>query len=184
MFSVVTYGNWAWRFGLGADEWVGGNPPPTPPPLFVGLWASPIRKWGRFQYLEMLKNQEFSGLGHFARRNKKTRGSKNVRDTFPVISVTSILSQLPYTAKTKNWGQNKKNTQDYRIPIGPKRGSRLDSQKRSCFQALDRGCTRAADPRHPNNWGGLRNRERLVTGIMGTPILFPNCGGLKENMNS
>jgi len=34
------------RCGLGADEWVGGTLPHTPPPLFVGLWASQIGSEG------------------------------------------------------------------------------------------------------------------------------------------
>ena len=35
------------RFGLGANEWVGGHPPLTPSPFLVGIWAFLIRLEGR-----------------------------------------------------------------------------------------------------------------------------------------
>ena len=81
-----------------------GAPAPHNPSSFRRPLGLPKRKNGTAPIPRDIENHEFSGFGHFARRNQKSPGSKNIRDTFPVISVTSILHQLPYRAKQKLGG--------------------------------------------------------------------------------
>ena len=83
-----------------------GHPPPTPPVFFRRLLGFPNRFKGPIPTPKNAGYHKFSGFSHFVKQNEKSPGSKNVRDTFPVISVTSTLYQLPYRAKKPLGGKN------------------------------------------------------------------------------
>ncbi len=51
-----------------------------------------------FENHENVENHEFPRFGNFVRPNGPDTGSTKLRNVFPVISVQSILSQLPYGA--------------------------------------------------------------------------------------
>jgi len=56
-----------------------------------------------FSFNENVENQEFPRFGHFVKRNGPDPGATQMRNVFLVISVLSILSQLPYGAIKQNW---------------------------------------------------------------------------------
>ena len=49
------------------------------------------------------QNHEFSRVGRFVKRNGPDTGAILTQNVIPVISVQSILHQLPYGAKKKCW---------------------------------------------------------------------------------
>ena len=54
--------------------------------------------WAHFESHENVKNHEFQDLAVLSDQMAHTRGPPKMRNVFPVISVQSILSQLPYGA--------------------------------------------------------------------------------------
>ena len=71
-------------------------PAPHTPATFCRPLGLPNRKSGTNPSPRNVENHEFAEFGHFVKRNQKSPRSEIVRDTFPVISVTSTLYQLPY----------------------------------------------------------------------------------------